>query len=95
MSAKSVSLEMIDLLQVDFQDKIKYDTNKIKQKVRCINMTTSALVISIILTIAVLLLSLLTISKGYGYKHTIDPLVDDENKETSKEDADVESDERT
>ncbi len=31
------------------------------------------MVISIVLTIIVLILSLVTISKGYGYQHTIDP----------------------
>lgn len=43
-------------------------------------MAVSALVISILLTVGILLLSLLTISKGYGYKHTIDPLVEDEKE---------------
>jgi len=38
-------------------------------------MGMSAMVISIVLTIVVLLLTLLTISQGYGYKHTIDPPV--------------------
>ncbi|MBO1002354.1 YtzI protein [Pseudogracilibacillus auburnensis] len=42
----------------------------------------SALIIGILLTVGILLLSLLTISKGYGYKHTVDPLVE-ENKEES------------
>lgn len=42
-------------------------------------MTT--LIVSIILTLIILYLSLLTISKGYGYKHKIDPL-----KEHSHED---------
>lgn len=47
-------------------------------------MAVSALVISIILTIIILILSLITISKGYGYKHTVDPLVKDE-KENSED----------
>lgn len=47
-------------------------------------MATSALVISIILTVGILLLSLLTITKGYGYKHTVDPLVDEDKESTTK-----------
>lgn len=48
-------------------------------------MAMSAMVISIILTVVILLLSLLTISKGYGYKHTIDPLENNEHEETKKD----------
>lgn len=33
-------------------------------------------ILSTILTIIILVLSILTISKGYGYKHKIDPPVD-------------------
>lgn len=33
-------------------------------------------VISTILTLIILVLSIVTISKGYGYKHKIDPPVD-------------------
>lgn len=36
-----------------------------------------AMIVSIIFTLVVLVLSLITISKGYGYKHKVDPL--DEN----------------
>ncbi|PLT32202.1 YtzI protein [Bacillus sp. V5-8f] len=39
------------------------------------------LIIGIIIVLVVLLLSVLTINKGYGYKHTIDsvdPIPDDE-----------------
>jgi len=43
------------------------------------------MVISIILTVVILLLSLLTISKGYGYKHTIDPPVKNENEDIKEE----------
>lgn len=39
-------------------------------------LPTYILIISIIFTIVVLALSILTISKGYGYKHKIDPPVD-------------------
>lgn len=46
-------------------------------------MATTALIVSIVLTAIVLVLSLVTISKGYGYKHTIDPLEDD-NEKTEK-----------
>jgi len=38
------------------------------------------MVVSIVLTVGVLLLTLLTISKGYGYKHTIDPPVEKEEE---------------
>jgi len=48
-------------------------------------MAMSAMVISIILTVVILLLSLLTISKGYGYKHTIDPPVKNENEDIKEE----------
>lgn len=50
----------------------------------------SALVISIILTVVILALSILTITKGYGYKHTIDPAVDSE--EEAGEEADETAD---
>ena len=39
-------------------------------------MPTYILIISIVFTIAVLVLSILTICKGYGYKHKIDPPID-------------------
>lgn len=39
-------------------------------------MQLSAMIISILFTIVVLVLSIITISKGYGYKHKIDPMVD-------------------
>ncbi|WP_246569887.1 YtzI protein [Lentibacillus saliphilus] len=35
-----------------------------------------------VITISVLVLSLITISKGYAYKHTIDPLPEDEESDT-------------
>lgn len=37
-------------------------------------MLIASLVVGLILTVITLLLTLLTISKGYGFKHTIDPL---------------------
>ena len=48
-------------------------------------MPTYILIISIVFTIAVLVLSILTISKGYGYKHTIDPPVKNENEDIKEE----------
>lgn len=36
---------------------------------------------SIVLVVLVVVLSLATINKGYGYKHTVDPLPDDEATE--------------
>lgn len=35
-------------------------------------MVTTSFVVGIVLTIIVLLLTILTINKGYGFKHTID-----------------------
>lgn len=42
-------------------------------------MAMTVLIVSIVLTVIVLVLSLITIQKGYGYKHTIDPPVNKEN----------------
>lgn len=39
------------------------------------------MIFSIVFTLAILALTLVTISKGYGYKHTIDPKVETEDKE--------------
>lgn len=44
-------------------------------------MFMASVIGSIVLTIFVLVLSLITIQKGYGFKHTIDP---PEHKETSQ-----------
>jgi hypothetical protein len=42
---------------------------------------STVLIISMIIIIAVLLLSVATISKAYQYKHTVDPLKkEDDNK---------------
>lgn len=35
------------------------------------------MIVSLIFTFVVLWLTILTISKGYGYKHTIDPIEDE------------------
>lgn len=40
----------------------------------------SAIVISILFTVFILALSLVTISKGYGFKHTVDPSKPDEEQ---------------
>lgn len=40
------------------------------------------MVISIVLTVLVLILSLITISKGYGYKHTVDPIQKEDDQDT-------------
>lgn len=42
------------------------------------------LIVSIILTLVILYLSLLTISKGYGYKHKVDPLEDFDHEKEDK-----------
>lgn len=39
-----------------------------------------AIVVSALLTVLVLILSLVTISKGYGFKHTIDPIAQEEEQ---------------
>lgn len=44
-------------------------------------MIGTVMVISIVFTIAILALTLLTISKGYGYKHTVDPKADGDRKQ--------------
>lgn len=41
---------------------------------RRINMVITSIVVSLILTVVIMLLTILTISQGYAYKHTIDPL---------------------
>lgn len=40
------------------------------------------MIISIIVTIIVLILTIVTITEGYGYRHTIDDLPSDEDEET-------------
>lgn len=37
-------------------------------------------VVSVIFTLIVLVLSIMTLTEGYGYKHTIDPLTKDEEE---------------
>ncbi|MEI3612450.1 YtzI protein [Pseudogracilibacillus sp. SO30301A] len=37
-------------------------------------MVVTSLVVGLVLTVVTLLLTLVTISQGYGFKHTIDPL---------------------
>ncbi|WP_096270903.1 YtzI protein [Paucisalibacillus globulus] len=46
-------------------------------------------VICIVITVIVVYLSILTLDKGYGYKHTVDPLPTDveEDKKNSNEDS--------
>ncbi|WP_339229947.1 YtzI protein [Oceanobacillus sp. FSL K6-2867] len=44
-------------------------------------------VISVVVVILVVWLSLVTLSKGYGYKHSVDPLPEDtENEDKTKDD---------
>jgi flagellar basal body-associated protein FliL len=50
----------------------------------------TVLVVCIIIVVIVLLLAALTTSKAYSYKHTVDPIennphLDQQNKETDKE----------
>ncbi len=40
------------------------------------------LIICIVIVIGVLFLSVATLSKGYAYKHTIDPLPEEQKKES-------------
>lgn len=45
------------------------------------SLITLSIIAGTVLTVIVLLLSLLTLKQGYGYKHTIDPHPEeDENK---------------
>jgi cell division protein FtsL len=46
----------------------------------------AVLVVSIIIVIAVLLLSLVTTTKAYDYQHTIDPLEKENDQDSKKED---------
>lgn len=41
-------------------------------------MIITSLVFGLVLTVGTLLLTLLTINKGYSFKHTIDPLEEDD-----------------
>ncbi|WP_407271723.1 YtzI protein [Radiobacillus sp. PE A8.2] len=43
-------------------------------------------IICTILVIAVLGLSIMTINKGYSYKHTVDPLPEEVDKDNDKKD---------
>ncbi|SFC59272.1 Tumour necrosis factor receptor superfamily member 19 [Bacillus sp. OV322] len=43
-------------------------------------MVTIMIIAGILIVLAVLLLSVTTVNKGYGYKHTIDPI---DNKDDS------------
>lgn len=44
-----------------------------------------SIVASIIFTVIILILTLVTIQQGYGYKHTIDPPVHKTNEHQEKE----------
>ncbi|HIV74467.1 MAG TPA: YtzI protein [Candidatus Pseudogracilibacillus intestinigallinarum] len=47
-------------------------------------MVVTSIVVGLVLTVLTLVLTLVTISKGYSYKHTIDPLnKEDEVREFS------------
>lgn len=48
-------------------------------------MELSSMLISIFLTIVVLVMSIITITKGYGYKHKVDPLIDPMPEDDKKE----------
>lgn len=43
------------------------------------------IIIGILIVLAVLVLSVLTINKGYGYKHTVDPIDPLPQKDEEKE----------
>lgn len=49
------------------------------------NIVMTNIIVGIVLTLIVLVLSLITISKGYGFKHSIDALPDDKEKQEVKE----------
>lgn len=44
------------------------------------------IIIAIVLVLVILVLSVMAISKGYEYKHTVDPLEDNPNLQESTED---------
>lgn len=44
------------------------------------------IIMAIAIMLAVLALTLMAISKGYDYKHSIDPLPDNENKSEDEKD---------
>ncbi|MFD2044307.1 YtzI protein [Ornithinibacillus salinisoli] len=46
---------------------------------------TFYIILAIIIILAILTLSLITTSKGYAYKHTIDPLPQDSQHEQTKD----------
>lgn len=48
-------------------------------------MLMTSMVASIIFTVIILILSLITIQKGYGFKHTIDPPAEKEGKEVEED----------
>lgn len=58
----------------------------IEQEKRFIGMGTYITVgiISIVVVGLVVLLSLVTLSKGYGYKHSVDPLPEEDEEITKK-----------
>ncbi|MDX8046366.1 YtzI protein [Gracilibacillus sp. S3-1-1] len=43
------------------------------------------IIVCIIAVISVLALSIMTLNKGYGYKHTVDPLPDDINQSNEQQ----------
>lgn len=47
-------------------------------------MLMGSIIASAVLTLFVLVLSLITIQKGYGYKHTIDPPVNKEGDQSEQ-----------
>lgn len=42
-------------------------------------------IVSVIVVVGVVLLSLLTLSKGYAYKHSVDPIPDDDKLDELQE----------
>ncbi|WP_110927329.1 YtzI protein [Bacillus massiliglaciei] len=48
---------------------------------------TAIIIISILIVLIILALSVLTINKGYSYKHTIEPLNEEPKPENSEEDS--------
>jgi hypothetical protein len=59
------------------------------------NIVMTNIIVGIILTVIVLVLSLVTISKGYGFKHSIDkPPVNKEDQEGLTEEKDKEDEDK-
>ena len=58
-------------------------------------MVMTNIIAGIVLTLIVLVLSLVTISKGYGFKHSIDELPREDKEEKENQDQNEDQDKRS